>query len=81
MLTVKLLYQKYLGANCDLTTGDPCIKILSKMSKNTSVSLSYKTPKSQRSLNSHTGLNKAYGVTAAKSQRAINFDTSSKKFV
>jgi len=63
MLTVKLLYQKYLGANCHLIAEDPFLKFLAVMVNITSVSLSHKTSKSQRSLNFDTGLNKAYGVT------------------
>ena len=62
MQTAKLLHQNFSSAHGHLTAGDPCLQILSVMLNTTSVSLSHKTPKSQRSLNFDTGLNKACGV-------------------
>jgi len=62
MLTAKLLHQNHSSAHGHLTAGDPCLQILSVMLNTSSISLSNKTSKSQRSLNFVTGLNKACEV-------------------
>jgi len=62
MLTAKLLHQNFSSAHGHLTAGDPCIQIISVMLNTSSISLSHKTPKSQRSFNFDTGLNKVCGV-------------------
>jgi len=54
--------QKYSKAHGPLTAKDLCLKMISVLFNTTSVSLSHKTPKSQRSLNFDTGLNKVCGV-------------------
>jgi len=51
-----------LHAHGHLTAIDPCLQLLSVMLNTKSVSLSHKTPKSQRSFNFDTGLNKTCGV-------------------
>jgi len=62
MLTAKLLHQNNSSAHGHLTAGDPCLQIISVMLNTSRISLSYKTPKSQRLFNFDTGSNKACGV-------------------
>jgi len=62
MLTAKLLHQNHSSAHGHLTTGDPCLQIISVMFNTSRISWSHKTPKSQRSFNFDTNLNKAFGV-------------------
>ena len=62
MLTAKLLHQNFSSAHGHLTAGDLCLQIIAVMLNTSSISLGHETPKSQRSFNFDTGLNKACGV-------------------
>jgi len=62
MLTAKLLHQKFSSAHGHLTTGYLCLQVISVMLNTSSISLSHKTPKSQRSLNFDKGSNKACAI-------------------
>jgi len=48
MLAVMVLAEGYSSAHGHITTGDPCLQLYIVMLNKTSISLSHKTPKSQR---------------------------------